>query len=570
MSGPLTEEAVGDLLGLVVETKPASLQPLWLVIEISASGVVQKAVVCFPIYQRAGGFMVVTPALEDVKSFLDATSGGDDGEAAYMQSEVDLVTNRGRAIGRAECLLVDLPWGFLVHLQRVPRSSAVPQFEVVYFDSGGNQGKPSVKSARQAADGWISQDMDPTTAQDYFTGEELEPQDQTEAEELVPDGEVPQVQQSQNVSALEDQVKRLQLELAQVRLQQQPGLVRPGADIAITPSKARPLFRDPQIQQQINPSDWAKLQQLAGPAPTRGTRAGVGLGQHVPPAPTPEKAQKDSLLWDLERGAVEATEVERQFNVSSLQGGTSMEQLLMTQIQQNSLLLQKLVAGKPADPLMAALAPDSGSGSNSGVRGCVARETYLKTIQDLVGIAEVVKQNAMTELGMTADREDSSTMRRFVERKMALADHRTLGYIATLAAEGWAIAHETSNLPMMGFLSKLLMFVEQTCLDRGRTQLGWLLTGCADPAFNLHHSLKGHNSLRPFSALARASWVSANIAYLKDLDFLEGRMSSIGRTVKPITDDSPDASEGPPKAPKPKKKGRGKGKEQQPDGSTAA
>lgn len=168
-----------------------------------------------------------------------------------------------------------------------------------------------------------------------------------------------------------------------------------------------------------------------------------------------------------------------------------MEQLLMTQIQQNSLLLQKLVSGKPTDPLMAALSgSDSGSGNNSRVKGCVAREAYLKTVSDLVGIAEVVKLNAMTELGMTPDREDSSIMRRFVERKMALADHRTLGYIATLAAEGWAVAHETSNLPMMGFLSKLLMFIEQTCLDRGRTQLGWLLTGCADPAFNLHHGLK--------------------------------------------------------------------------------
>lgn len=216
--------------------------------------------------------------------------------------------------------------------------------------------------------------------------------------------------------------------------------------------------------------------------------------------------------------------------------------------KQNSLLLQRLVGGRPADPLMAALSgSDSGSGNGSGVKGCVAREAYLKTITDLVGIAD-----AMVELGMSADREDSSIMRRFVERKIPLQD---------LAVEGWSVAYETNNLAMMGFLSKLLMFVEQTCLDRGKTQLAWLLTGCMDPAFNLHHNVKQHGSLKPFSALAKASWVSANIAYLKDLDYLEGRMSSVGKSSKNPREEGGDAAEKPVRAPIPKKKPqKGQGK----------
>ena len=567
MSGPLTEEAIGDLIALVQPTKAASLQPLWLVVELSSSGVVQKAVVCYPVYSRAGGFMVAVPAVEEVKEFLEAVSGGDDGEAAYHQVEVDLVTNRGRVLGKVDCLLVDMAWGFLGHLQRVPRGASAPQFEVAQFTCGGLIGKPSVGSVHIAADAWILQGMDEATAQDYYTGEELDPQAEADQVELVPDLEEAPGSTAQDVAALVQQVEQLKQELAQSRSQQVGVQGRQGADVVVTPSKARPLFTGPRMQQQINPADWAKLHQLAGPPPTRGARAGVGLGQTVPPPMTPGKDAKDSFLLELERGATEAAEAEQQLVV---QGATSMEQLLMTQIQQNSLLLQKLVGGKPADPLMAALSgSDNGSGSSSGVKGCVARETYLRSIQDLVGIAEVVKQNAMSELGMTADREDSSIMRRFVERKMALADHKTLGYVATLAAEGWAVAHETSNLPMMGFLSKLLMFLEQTCLDRGRTQLAWLLTGCADPAFNLHHGLKSHSSLKPFSTLARASWVSANIAYMKDLDYLEGRMATIGRIQKPGKEDDPDVLDVAPKNPKPKKKGRGKGKDSQAESTSA-
>ena len=567
MNGPLNEGAVGELLELVQPNKPASLPILWLVTELSASGVVQKAVASYPVYQRSGGFMVAVPALEEVKNFLDAVSGGDDGEAASHQVEVELVTNRGRLLGRVDRFLVDLPWAFLGHFQRVPRGASAPQFEVVHFSLGGTQGKPSVKSVRTAADNWIGQGMDDTTAQDYFTGEELEPQDTGDDEELELEAAPTTGTPPADVTSLETQIKQLQRELAQTRLQQASNVNPPGADVVVTPAKARALFTGSRAQQQINPTDWARLQQLAGPPPTRGTRAGVGVGQQIPSQQPQVTDQKNSLLLELDRGAMEAGEVEKFLTNEPV--GSTMEQLLMTQIQQNSLLLQKLVAGKPADPLMAALSgSDSGSGSSSGVKGCVARETYLKAIQDLVGIAEVVKQNAMTELGMTADREDSSIMRRFVERKMALADHRTLGYIATLAAEGWAVAHETSNLPMMGFLSKL-MFVEQTCLDQGKTQLAWLLTGCADPAFNLHHGRKAHSSLRPFSTLARASWVSANIAYLKDLDYLEGRMVSIGRPVKPPKDDSSEAPDRTPKVPKPKKKGQGKGKEQQTEAADA-
>lgn len=304
VNGPLTEEAIGDLLGLVLENKPASLQALWLVTEASASGVVQKAVVCYPVYQRTGGFMVVVPALDEVRSFLDAVSGGDDGEAAYHQAEVDLVTNRGRTIGQVDCLLVDLPWGFLVHLQRVARGSTVPQFEVTYFVCNGSQGKPSVKTVRAAADEWISQGLDETTAQDYFTGEELGPQEETETDELQPEAASVPGQTGPDVAQLMEQVKQLQLELTQARSQHvAPGPCSPG--VAMPSTKARPLFRDPQVQHRSDQCFGLGKVATAGRASSdSGDSSRSGIRSTDPSSPNTRRGFKRILCcrnWNVEQ-----------------------------------------------------------------------------------------------------------------------------------------------------------------------------------------------------------------------------------------------------------------------------
>ena len=262
IAGPLTEEAIGELVALVDVAKVTSLQALWLVVESCASGVVQKAVVCYPVYQRAGGFMVVCPSTEEVREFLDAVSGGDDGDA-YHQVEIDLVTNRGRVLGKVDCFLVDMPGPFVQHLQRVPKGSSAPQFEVGYFSSGGSQGKPSARSVRNAADLWVTQGMEENTAQEYFTGEEFDGQPMTDQEELLADSGLGQAAAHQDVAALQTQVQQLQQELIQLRSQQQPSVEHAGAGVAVTPSKARPLFTGPRVQQSIGAADWARLNQLA-------------------------------------------------------------------------------------------------------------------------------------------------------------------------------------------------------------------------------------------------------------------------------------------------------------------
>ena len=66
--------------------------------------------------------------------------------------------------------------------------------------------------------------------------------------------------------------------------------------------------------------------------------------------------------------------------------------------------------------------------------------------------------------------------------------------------------------------------LEQTALDSGRTQLSWLLTGLQDPPYHLLVNHRRRPGMEPFSRLCAPSWISANLAYVKDLDYIEARM----------------------------------------------
>jgi len=208
-------------------------------------------------------------------------------------------------------------------------------------------------------------------------------------------------------------------------------------------------------------------------------------------------------------------------------------------------------------------ANESGS-SSSGAKGCVARDMFLRTIQDHSRVAEVVRANALQELGISPDREDKDLMKTYFERRVPLADNRLLAHVAQLAAEGWSIAAASHNIEMQGFLGRMMMFVEQVALDSNKIELGWLMAGFAEPNSHLQFSVKRTPGLKPFTRLASPIWVSANLAFLRDLDYLQARMASVG-SAKPTAalkeaDDSSPAKP-PKKPPKQKAKGKGKGKE---------
>ena len=61
-------------------------------------------------------------------------------------------------------------------------------------------------------------------------------------------------------------------------------------------------------------------------------------------------------------------------------------------------------------------------------------------------------------------------------------------------------------------------YVEQSALDSGKKHLSWLLTGLKTPAWHLIG--KQVPSDQPYSHLIDAKWLAANIAYLRDIEFL--------------------------------------------------
>ena len=360
-------------------------------------------------------------------------------------------------------------------------------------------------------------------------------------------------------AALQDRIIELELQLKRAESRQGPAAK--GQPMAPA-SKARPLFPDHSTP-EMSTVAWARLQSLAGSLPPR-----VGTAETRRSLPTPALAAQDGLLAGMEK---EAEEMEMsELALQAIQEGgdgspPDLARVMLAQLQQNALMIRKMMAPKHSDPVLSALAGSAGSDNasgSSGVRGCMAREVYIRTMQDLPRIAGVAQANAMKELGISENRVDENLMRKYLERKMILADNRLLGFFGFMMCEAWAVGWKSRNEELLGVAAKALFFIEQAGLDAGKTKLAWLLTGLPEPPFNLFLSSRQRTGLEPFSRLCAPAWVSANLAYVKDLDVLESKMLTMGKNPKKGTD--AEEEEDPP----PKKGGKDKGKGGDKGGST--
>lgn len=145
-----------------------------------------------------------------------------------------------------------------------------------------------------------------------------------------------------------------------------------------------------------------------------------------------------------------------------------------------------------------------------------------------------------------------------MERRMPLSEHKTLAYLAMMVSEAWQTAFASQNIELMGVLGKIMIFLEQAAIDSGKLQLAWLLTGRQEPAWQILVSHRRHPGLQPFSRLAAPTWVSANLAYLKELDFMESRMQSVSKASQVDRAEKETEARAKPKAKS--KKGFSKGK----------
>ena len=551
--GPLTRAAAEELLGA---TSGGGNLPSVLVQCPEDANLEFKQILGYLVQFRMGGFMVLLPYADGVQLMVESFEKEDMVDPLFHNCQVALGTARQR-LGSVDALLVDLPWSMVGRFTpgSLPRSAGSRR-TILHFTYEGTIGRPDSTDVSEVAAQWVSQAMDDETAQDYLTGNEmLTPEGQPPGLPLV-DGHPDLGGEVSELDELRRRTAELERELASARKPPQ------GPMVPTSKAKSPGLFANTSGDGNLSKEQWAHLHVLAGSPPPR-----VAAAETRRPPPTATTTLGEGTFAEIEKEAVDP-DVALPLDLTQ-PDGDPIQQLLMTQMAQNQLLLQKLLGNKHSDPVMASLAGDSGSASSSsGVKGCMAREAYLKVIQDLSKVSEVVQSNAASELGISTGKIDANLLKKYVERRIPLADHRLLSHVATGLAEGWAVGFETGNVALMGFCSKMMMFVEQVALDSGKLQLGWLLLGYPEPAAHLHFGLRKTPGLKPFSRLSHASWISANLAYLKDLDYLESRQQALGKQGK-VPPDPGDREEDPKPKPKPRPRQKGKGKGSEGDSSAA-
>ena len=296
------------------------------------------------------------------------------------------------------------------------------------------------------------------------------------------------------------------------------------------------------------------MKTLAGPPPgrlSRGEEAHVELAD--PAAGTPAQG----LFTEEQAGVIDDEEMAAIMAHSS----DPLHQILALQMRQTAALTQKLSAQTPKDAITAVLGNEQGSSGSNGVKGCIAREAFVKAMDDVVGTGRLIAANAAADMGLSSSQVGSGLMRQYVEKRIALADHRLLTYMAQFMACAWQMSHDKGDEFAMGLMARGLMMVEQISLDQGRWQFAWLLSAFPEPDLQTISMNRKRLSIKPYARLASAPWVAGNIAYLKDIDFLETRLKG---------SKAPDKAEDPPAGPKeekprkpwkPKKRGQQSGKD---------
>ena len=74
------------------------------------------------------------------------------------------------------------------------------------------------------------------------------------------------------------------------------------------------------------------------------------------------------------------------------------------------------------------------------MRGHTAREAYLKQLEDASLVANAIRKNACQEMGIPPQDACPGLLRDYLEKRVGISEFRTLGYMATFFAHGWAAA----------------------------------------------------------------------------------------------------------------------------------
>eukprot|EP00438_Fugacium_kawagutii_P009656 Skav215005 [mRNA] locus=scaffold508:1257711:1259189:- [translate_table: standard] len=318
---------------------------------------------------RGGGFMVALPAAEGVEEFVGRASS-EEGEQLMLPftADVDMETNRGRQLGATTVLLVDAGWQAVSFFQKAAALRGDHARQLLRFEVGGSFCRPVRTSILAAAEAWISENMDSDTAVEYGTAEEFEDGDPLE----------PEVAEPEEQDVLKKLMEKMAVLEQAVRLQQ-------GGASSAPPPPPRTQANGPLLGSLHSGSEntavMNKLRTLAGGAPGR-------LGAHEQQARlTAPTAMVDVAQQELQMGATEEAELEQAIMESMQTSQDPLTKLVALSLQQTAMLSRQF--RKPQDPLAAVLhsGGDGRSSEPSGVKGCLAREAFVKIAADTIKLA---------------------------------------------------------------------------------------------------------------------------------------------------------------------------------------
>lgn len=250
--------------------------------------------------------------------------------------------------------------------------------------------RPAPRAAWDASEAWVKEiGEEDEHFGEYFTAQSDEVQP-VEAGERSADEDQTQL------------VAQLQARIMELESQQKTPVASPAPKPPLqfdpTPRVMQPsvLFGD-MGRGQVDASTLAKLQDLAGPAPGRLSKL------EARPKTRPAGSAAQNAHVEVEAGVLQ----EEELAALTTSGGGPLQRIL----QQTAMLSQKLLPKSPTDAITGALGSEGGNSNTNGVRGGVAREAYLRALEDVAGVGKAIMMNAATDLGLAESQIGSGLMR---------------------------------------------------------------------------------------------------------------------------------------------------------------
>ena len=216
-----------------------------------------------------------------------------------------------------------------------------------------------------------------------------------------------------------------------------------------------------------------------------------------------------------------------------LQAENQIASAFLAQSRALTALVSQLSSG--GDPLSDL---SSASSSSLSIKGSAARLKLQRELLSRSGVffqkvqeAAVRRMEPTANLGAVQEASQRSVMTRFLERYGAFKDQRVWGLVQWQLAQIFDLLASEQVEGAKDVLALLMLMVDQTVLDSGHHELGWILSLQEDPPSQVftapQHS--SSSSVRPCSHLCDPKWLAVALSYVKEMETLSSRRSEVAK-----------------------------------------